>query len=87
MIHKLYNTFGSGELRSNAAKAFKLAQDAPVMVLNRTVPQVVMVSPELWNQTAERLAYLERVIQGLQADTRIAAGEYDTLEDVERELS
>ncbi|MEM7133319.1 MAG: type II toxin-antitoxin system Phd/YefM family antitoxin [Chloroflexota bacterium] len=82
-MHKLHQTFGSGELRSNAAKAFKMAQKGPVVILNRTKPQVVMVSPEQWDATAERLAFLERMLIGDKASARIQAGEFCTQEQVD----
>lgn len=82
-MHKLYQTFGTGELRSNASKAFKMAKKGPVVVLNRTKPQVVMVSPEQWNATAERLAFLERMLLGDKASARIQSGEFYTQEQVD----
>ena len=86
-MQKQYQTISSRELRSNPASAMQKADAEPIVILRGSIPRSVMVSFEQWNITAARLAYLERVTMGLEADARIEAGEYDTLEDVERALS
>jgi len=86
-MQKQYETISSRELRSNPAAAMQKADAEPVVILSGSTPRAVMVSFEQWNTTAARLAYLERVVMGLEADARIEAGEYDTLEDVERALA
>jgi len=86
-MQKQYETISSRELRSNPASAMQKAEVEPVVILSGSTPRAVMVSFEQWNTTAARLAYLERVVMGFEADARIEAGEYDTLEDVERALA
>lgn len=82
-MNKLYQTFGAGDLRSSASKAFKMAESGPVVVLSRTVPKVVMVSPEMWDRTATELTRLRRIVK---MDTIVAdmeAGNYVTEEDLQ----
>lgn len=83
-MHELYQTYGAGELKTNPNSAFEMAATGPVVVMSRTVPKVVMVSPQMWNETARRLAYLERVVAGDAARNRITNGEYDTVADVDK---
>ena len=68
-MNKLYQTIGSGDLKTNVNNAFKLAEQGPVVVLSRTQPKAVMVSPHEWNRIAERLELLEQ----LQEARRIIA--------------
>ena len=86
-MQKQYETISSHELRSNPASAMEKADVEPIVILRGSTPRSVMISFEQWNMTAARLAYFERVTMGLEADARIEAGEYDTLEDVDRALS
>jgi len=60
---------------------------APVVLMNRATPRAVLVNPETWNATAERLAYLESIIAGDAASARIASGDYHTVEDFEAAMS
>lgn len=64
-----------------------MVQNGPVMILSRTQPKAVMVSPEMWNETAERLAYLESMLLADAAAARVWSGDYDTVEDVERAMT
>ncbi|MEM7536406.1 MAG: hypothetical protein AAF639_29755 [Chloroflexota bacterium] len=64
-----------------------MADIAPVVIMNRATPRAIMVSPEQWNSTARRLAYLESIIADDLASARIAAGEYDTVDDVDEMMA
>ena len=61
--------------------------DGPIVLAHRSKATAVLVSIEDWDVRAKRLAYLERMMVGDQADARIEAGEYDTLGDVEAALA
>lgn len=86
-MHKLYETMPASEIKQNTNAAFEKAVNGPVVVLSRTQPKAVIVSPEMWNATAERLAYLESMVAADAAAMRVWSGEYDTLEDVERMMA
>lgn len=86
-MHQLYETIPSSDFKQNPAAAFKRAEDAPVVVMSRATPAAVMVSPEQWNATAKRLAYLERILAGDKANADMDAGNFDTVEQVEEFLS
>ncbi len=82
-MHEVYQTYPSGDLRSNPGVAFDMADKAPVIIMARATPRVIMVNPEQWNATVRRLSYLEDLLAGDAASERVAAGEYDTVEDVD----
>lgn len=86
-MHQLYETIPSSDFKQNPAAAFKRAEDAPVVVMSRATPTAVMVSPEQWNATAKRLAYLERVLAGDRASADMDAGNFDTVEQVDAVLA
>ena len=86
-MHEIYQTYPSGDLRTNPSAAFALADKAPLVIMSRATPRAVMVSPELWNATAKRLAYLESLLADDLASARIQAGEYDTVEDIDAFMS
>ena len=65
-MHELYQTFGSGDLKANANRAFEMAKSGPVMILSRTQPKVVMVHPDQWNATARELQRMESLIEELE---------------------
>ena len=86
-MHKLYETMPASKVKQNTNAAFEKALKGPVVVLSRTEPKAVIVSPEMWNATADRLAYLESIVAADAAAARVWAGEYDTVEDVERMMA
>lgn len=82
-MHALYQTYASGDLRTNPSAAFAMSDKAPVVIMSRATPHAVMVSPEMWDATARRLAYLESLLEDDAASRRIQAGEYDTVDTVD----
>lgn len=72
-MHTLYQTYGSGDLKANPNKAFEMTKDGPVVILSRTQPKAVMVSPEEWNLKAKRLAELELFFQAMEVSSRMDA--------------
>ncbi len=69
-MNQLYPTFPSGELRSSAHRAFEMSDNGPVVIMNRATPRAIMISPEMWNQTAARLSELEGLIQAMEIASR-----------------
>lgn len=61
-MNEIYQTYPSGDLRTNPSAAFALADKAPVVIMNRATPRVIMVSPEQWNAMARRLRELESIL-------------------------
>lgn len=60
-MHELYQTYGAGDLKTHTAKAFKLAEKGPVLILSRQQPKGVLVNPDQWNAMAARLKMLEAI--------------------------
>ena len=83
-MNQLYQTFGSGDLKTNANKAFQMAEAGPVVILSRTQPKAVMVNPEMWNATARKMSKLEAIVEAMAV-----AGQNDegvTLDDLCKRL-
>ncbi|MEM7131981.1 MAG: hypothetical protein AAF702_37065 [Chloroflexota bacterium] len=72
--------------RDHAALVNSL-DDGPIVLAHRSKAKAVLVSIEDWDAKAKRLAYLERMALGEQADARIEAGEYHTQEEVDAILA
>ena len=49
------------ELRRQQDKILKMAELAPVVLMSRSEPAGVLVSPQAWNQIVNRLRHLEAV--------------------------
>lgn len=76
-MHELYQNIASGELKDNPAKAYEMAQAAPVVVLSRTQPRAVIVSPEMWNATAREINRLILRIEELEDSVEVWRGLYE----------
>ena len=72
-MHTLYQTASVGDLKANANTMFKQAQNGPVVILSRATPKAVLVSPNLWNETARRLADLERILDSDRRSKEMAS--------------
>lgn len=86
-MQPLMQTASSVDVKNNPNGIFTMAQNGPVRILSRSTTKAVVVSPSTWDATAKRLAYLESLVRAGEASARVRAGEYDTLEDVERMLA
>ena len=49
-------------------------EGGPVLLMQRSDPAVVLVSPDFWDDVAQRLSYLERIVRGDAAKARMDAG-------------
>lgn len=67
-MHELYQTYGSGDLKANPNQAFKMADAGPVVLLSRTQPKAVLVSPEMWNDIARELNDLRALVAAFRAE-------------------
>lgn len=74
-------------MQKNYSHVVSLLDNGPVFLTRQSETAAVLVAPSEWNTAATRLAYLERIILGDQADARIEAGQYSTVEDVEAALA
>ena len=59
MPHPIPQTVPISELRRQQDKILKLAEAAPVVLMSRSEPAAVLVSPHEWNQIVNRLRQLE----------------------------
>ncbi|MEM7536702.1 MAG: type II toxin-antitoxin system Phd/YefM family antitoxin [Chloroflexota bacterium] len=59
-MYQLYQTISSGDIKTHPNAAFEMAKDDPVVVISKSTPKAVIVSPEYWNKIA---AELERLRQ------------------------
>ena len=70
------------DLRIRQAEIIEQASHGPVVLVERgSRPALVAVTPELWNQIAERMEDLEDAVAVYRSRWELAAG-LDVLEDV-----
>ena len=83
-MQKLPKTAPITMFKRNQDEVLMMMDTEPVVLMNRSTPRAVLISPEMWNAMAERLAYLESMVAADAASRRVWSGEYDTAADVER---
>ena len=59
MPYPIPQTVPISELRRQQEKILKMAESAPVVLMSRSEPAGVLVSPQEWNQLVNRLKELE----------------------------
>ena len=59
MPNPIPQTVPISELRRQQDKILKMAESAPVVLMSRSEPAAVLVSPQEWNQIVNRLKQLE----------------------------
>ena len=59
MPNPIPQTVPISELRRQQDKILRMAEAAPVILMSRSEPAGVLVSPQEWNQIVERLRQLE----------------------------
>lgn len=69
------------ELKNHTRRVTEKFSTGPVLLLNRAIPQGVIVSPAQWNTIVQRIADLEDTVATLQAELELALGE-DIVETV-----
>jgi len=74
------------ELKNHTRDVVAKFKAGPVLLMNRSTPQAVLVSPEEWNRTAKRLTDLEFELQALRARFDTDPQNWFTMEEVEEEL-
>ena len=79
-MHQLYQTFGAGDLKSNANTAFQMAESGPVVVLRKTQPAAVMINPDKWNDIAQELNDLRALVAALRAEQELSDPDAWTVE-------
>ena len=85
-MNELYQIYGSGDLKTNPARAFEMTDSGPVVILARTQPKAVMVHPDEWNKIARereemmtQLEEYEDALFVLKAALEIADGMADAI--------
>lgn len=71
-MHQLYQTYPSSSLKINPAEAFEMADKGPVVIMARAKQRAVMVSPQIWNQTALKIEQLEQELRNRTGDVKLA---------------
>jgi prevent-host-death family protein len=61
MPNPIPQTVPISELRRQQDKILKMAESAPVVLMSRSEPAGVLVSPQEWNQIVNRLRQLEAI--------------------------
>lgn len=74
-MNQLYPTVTTAQLRDNPSAIYKLSEKEPVVVLSRSTPKLVCVSPSAWNMTAKLIEDQEDLIAALKAELALAKGE------------
>ena len=69
-MQKVMQTASSGNVKTNPHATFEMANKGPVLVLSKSVPKVVMVSVKEWNHLADRIAYLEGLVDALSQSAK-----------------
>jgi prevent-host-death family protein len=59
MPYPIPQTVPISDLRRQQDKILKMAESAPVVLMSRSEPAGVLVSPQEWNHIIKRLKYLE----------------------------
>lgn len=59
MPNPIPQTVPISELRRQQEKILKMAESAPVVLMSRSEPAAVLVSPQEWNQIVNRLKHFE----------------------------
>ncbi len=83
----LQQTAPISDMHKRQDSVIALMETGPVVLMARSRPKAVLVSPEVWNATAERLAYLEDIVACDAASARVKAGNYDTVADIDAIMS
>jgi PHD/YefM family antitoxin component YafN of YafNO toxin-antitoxin module len=66
---------GVSDLRNNHLAVFAQLADGPVVLLNRTQPQGILLSPAQWDTLMDRLEDQEAIIEVLTAELQVERGE------------
>lgn len=74
-MNQLYPTVTTAQLRDNPSAIYKLSEKEPVVVLSRSTPKLVCISPDAWNKTAKLIEDQEDLIAALKAELALAKGE------------
>ncbi len=70
MPNPIPQTVPISELRRQQDKILKMAEAAPVVLMSRSTPAGVLVSPQEWNQIVNRLKQLEALHEALRNITQ-----------------
>lgn len=82
-MNRLPQLASVSDLRNNHLGVFALLEKGPVVLVNRTQPQGILISPEQWDQLLTRLEDLEDLVDVLNTELQVERGEItvETLED------
>jgi PHD/YefM family antitoxin component YafN of YafNO toxin-antitoxin module len=71
------------DLRNNHLGVFALLDKGPVVLVNRTQPQGILLSPAQWDKLLTRLEDLEDLVEVLNTELQVERGEIEveTLEN------
>lgn len=67
------------ELRNNHLAVFAQLTSGPVVLLNRTEPQGILLSPTQWDSLLTRLEDQEAIIATLTTELQVERGEIETV--------
>jgi hypothetical protein len=62
-------------------------EHGPVFLAQRSEAVAVLVSPELWDSMTDELSRMRRIIKGTRQLTKIRAGNYIELDNLDQELA
>ncbi|MEZ4860924.1 MAG: hypothetical protein R3C14_06435 [Caldilineaceae bacterium] len=71
------------DLRNNHLEVFARLEKGPVVLVNRTQPQGILLSPTQWDKLLTRLEDLEDLVDVLNTELQVERGEIvvETLEE------
>jgi len=75
MLTAIPQTVPISELRRQQDKILKMAESSPVVLMSRSEPAAVLVSPEEWNHIVNRLNLLESLQEARKNAARNSANQ------------
>ena len=76
-MNRLPQFAGISDLRNKHLEVFAQLADGPVVLLNRTQPQGILLSPTQWDALLTRLEDQEAIIEVLTAELQAERGEIE----------
>jgi prevent-host-death family protein len=87
IMHNMPQIVPVSDLRTKHIETFGLLKRGPVVLAQRSRPAAVLVSFEEWDETANELARLRRIVAADRHFAAMKAGDYVDLEDLAKELA
>jgi prevent-host-death family protein len=68
------------DFRNNYVQLVERLNDGPIILAQRSKPVAVVISPQQWDNMADELAQLRRIVEGDRQLAEIDAGNYEVFD-------